>query len=60
MKISLLFFNLQSGHYLVGMAMFIVQKAIIPKVGKSELRFMLCTPSYGVLHLPEVSCEYHE
>ena len=34
-------FNLQRRHeYLVEMAMFNVQRAIIPKVGKQELRFM--------------------
>ena len=34
-------FNLQSGHkYIVEMALFNVQRAITPKVGKQELRFM--------------------
>ena len=41
MKISKTVFDLQSGHkYLVEMAMFNVQRAITPKVGKLELRFM--------------------
>ena len=40
-KISGTVFNLQSGHeYMVEMAMFNVQRAIIPKVGKPELGFM--------------------
>ena len=34
-------FNLKSGHeYMVEMAMFNVQRAITPKVGKQELRFI--------------------
>ena len=41
MKISQRVFNLQSGHeYIVEMAMFNVQRAITPKIGKPELRFM--------------------
>ena len=40
-KISRTVFNLQCGHeYLVEMAMFNVQRAITPKVGKPELWFM--------------------
>ena len=40
-KISGLVFNLQSGHrYMVKMAMFNVQRAITPNVGKPELLFM--------------------
>ena len=39
--ISSTIFNLQSGHkYLIEMAMFNVQKAITPKVGKLELRLI--------------------
>ena len=39
--ISQTVFNLQSGHkYMVEMAMFNVQRAITPKAGKPELRFM--------------------
>ena len=41
MKISQTVFNLQSGHeYMVKMAMFNVQRAISPKVGKPELQFI--------------------
>ena len=50
-------FNLQSEHeYLVEMAMFNVQRAITPKVGKSELQVhVFCTSSHSALHLCEVS-----
>ena len=38
MKISQTVFNLQSGHeYMVEMAVFNVQRAITPKLGKPEL-----------------------
>ena len=41
MKNSQTVFNLQSGHYYkVEMAMFNVQRAIIPKVGIPELQFI--------------------
>ena len=41
MKISQTVFNLQSRHkYMVERAMFNVQKAITPKVGKQELWFI--------------------
>ena len=45
-------FNLQSGHeYLVEMAMFNVQRAINPKVGKPELRFMCSARRFVVLYI---------
>ena len=41
MIVSQTVFNLESGHkYMVEMAMFNVQRAITPKVGKSELWFL--------------------
>ena len=41
MKISQTVFSLQSGQkYMAEMAMLNVQRAITPKVGKAELRFM--------------------
>ena len=49
MKISGMVFNLQSGHeYMVEMAMLNVQRAITPKVGKPELRFM-CSARYLIV-----------
>ena len=51
--ISEMGFILQRGHEdMVKMAMFIVQRAITPKVGKTELRFM-CSASHLIvlLHL---------
>ena len=44
-------FNLQSGHeYMEEMAMFNVQRAITPKVGKPELRFMYSAGRLIVLY----------
>ena len=55
--ISRTVFSLQSGHeYMVEMAMFNVQRAISPKAGKSELRFLVfCKSSHNALDLCEVS-----
>ena len=51
-KISGKIFNLQSGHkYMVEMAMFNVQRAITPKVGKPELRFMCYACRLIVLYI---------
>ena len=52
MKISQMVFNLQSGHeYMVEMAMFNVQRAITPKVGKPVLRFMCSEHCLMVLYI---------
>ena len=51
-KISRIVFNLQSRHeYMVEMAMFNVQRAITPKVGKPELRFMCSAHRLTVLYI---------
>ena len=45
-------FNLQRGHeYMVEMAMFNVQRAITPKVGSPELRFMCSARRLRVLYI---------
>ena len=45
-------FNLQSGHeHIVEMAMFKVQKAITPKVGKLELQFICSAHRLLVLYI---------
>ena len=47
MKITYIVFKLQSGHeYMIEVTMFNVQRAITPKIGKSELWFM-----YSACHL---------
>ena len=52
MKISRTVFKLQSGHeYMVEMAMFNVQRATIPNVGKAELRVMCSARCFIVLHI---------
>ena len=52
MKIAQVVFNLQSRHeYIVEMAMFNVQRAITPKVGKPELGFMCSACCLMVLHI---------
>ena len=52
MKISRTIFYLQSGHkYIVEMAMFNVQRAITPKVGKPELQFMCSACRLLVLYI---------
>ena len=52
MKISQMFFNLQSRHkYMVEMAMFNVQRAITPNVGKLELLFMCSAHHLIVLYI---------
>ena len=52
MKIFQMVFNLQSGHeYMVEMAMFNVQRAITPKVGKPALWFMCSTYRLMVLYI---------
>ena len=51
-KISCMVFNLQSGNkYMVEMPLFNVQRAITPKVGKPELRFMCSTHCLIVLYI---------
>ena len=58
MKISQNVFNLQCGHqYMVEIAMFNVQRAIIPNVGKPELRF-IC--SARCLILPYICVKFRE
>ena len=58
MKISQSVFNLQSGHeYMVEMAMFNVQRAITPKVGKPELQFMCSASRLIVLY---ICVKFHE
>ena len=53
-KISEMVFSLQSGHkYMVEMAMFNVQWAITPKVGKPELRFMCSACCHIVIYICE-------
>ena len=45
-------FNLQSKHkYMVEMAMFNVQRAITPKLGKPVTVHEFCTSSHGALNL---------
>ena len=52
MKISQTVFNLQSGQeYMVEMAMFNVQRAITPKVGKPELWFISSARLVIVLYI---------
>ena len=52
MKISETTFNLQSGQeYMVEMTMFNVQRAITPKVGKPELRFMCSLRCHIMLYI---------
>ena len=52
MKISQRVFNLQRGHeYIVEMAMFNIQRAITPKVGKPELWIMYSAHPLMVLHI---------
>ena len=52
MKISLKDFNLQSGHkYMLKIAMFNVQRAITPNVGKSELLFLCSARCLIVLYI---------
>ena len=52
MKISQMVFNLLSVHkYMVEMAMFNVQRAITPKVGKPELQFMCLACRLMVLYI---------
>ena len=52
MKISQTVFNLQSGQkYMVEMAMFNVQRAIIQRVGKAELQFMCSARRLIVLYI---------
>ena len=60
MKIYQMFFNLQSRHkYMIEMAMFNVQRAITPKVGKPELQFHdFCNMSPGASNVCEVSSKY--
>ena len=60
MKISQTVFNLQSGHkYMVEMAMFSVQRAKTPKVGKQGLQFMGSARCLiKTLNLYEVSSKY--
>ena len=51
-KISGMVFNLQSRHeYMVEMSMFNVERAITPKVGKPELRFMCSACHLIVLYI---------
>ena len=51
-------FNLQSGHeYMVEMAMFNVQRAISPTVGKPELQFMYSECCLKVLY---ICVKFHE
>ena len=58
MKISQTVFTLQSRHeYMVEMAMFNVQRAITPKAGKSELRFMCSACCLIVLYTCVKFCE---
>ena len=53
--ISRMVFSLQSGQeYMVEMAMFNVQRKIIPK-GKSVMVHVFCTSSHSTLHLCEDS-----
>ena len=49
-KISRTVFNLQSGE-MIEMAMFIVQRAITPKVSKPELRFICSACRLIVLYI---------
>ena len=60
MKISQTVFNLQSRHkYMVEMAMFNVQRAVSPKVGKNRVRVhKFCLSSHQALNLWKVSLEY--
>ena len=59
MKISHRVFNLQSGHeYMVEMAMSKVHRAIIPKVGKPELRFMCSARRLMVFYICVVSWKF--
>ena len=51
LKISRVVFNLQSGHeHIVEMAMFNVQRAITPKVGKPEL-LLMCSARLMMLYI---------
>ena len=52
MKISERVFNLQNGHeYMVEMAIFNIQRAITPKVGKPKLRLMCSARCLMVLYI---------
>ena len=56
--ISRMVFNLKSGHeYITEMAMFKVQRAITPKVGKPELRFLCFACCLIVLYICVKFCE---
>ena len=55
MKISQTSFNLQSElEYMVEMAMFNVQRAIIPSEQTRVTFYVFCSSSYAVLHLCEI------
>ena len=58
MKTSETVYNLQSGHeYMVEMAMFNVQRAITPKVGKPELWFMCSACCFKMFYICVKFCE---